>query len=407
MTYRATDIPLFPKAALPEDPELPALPQLFDGGWVWDACCREFGPTETYPRQIRVRQVSHVPGRQAVLSYMAEWAPDDYIPSEHFTIRMSRGQPVELFLYPNDRHLPGLCQAADPETAIELVNNYVLALRSRRAIHVELIRYRPGNRAVLRHRLGKTGFYVRVVRPDALDSVLKAAEIIGKSEFVAPRLAGLWRDGGVMWLSEIPGVNLRKHLRKGRQPDPGIILDGLESLWALPPAADCPPFDLARTYRRAKRSFRHALKGDEDAQNALNGVIGPLDSFVASWQPTSTAHNDFYDDQMLVLPEGKVAVVDFEEAGLGDPMLDAGNFLAHLRWSAEFSRKRSGAEASGAYCQVFRKAALDRMQWDSRELAMREAVCLFRICTNSIRHIQADWRSRLKAGLSLVSEAAR
>ena len=33
-----------------------------------------------------------------------------------------------------------------------------------------------------------------------------------------------------------------------------------------------------------------------------------------------------------------------------------------------------------------------------------QAVCLFRICTNTIRRPQGDWRSRLEAGLSLVNE---
>ena len=69
-----------------------------------------------------------------------------------------------------------------------------------------------------------------------------------------------------------------------------------------------------------------------------------LDSFVESWRPSRIAHNDFYDDQMLVLPDGGIAMVDFEETGPGDPMLDVGNFLAHLRWGYQIGRGR-GAEA--------------------------------------------------------------
>ena len=61
-----------------------------------------------------------------------------------------------------------------------------------------------------------------------------------------------------------------------------------------------------------------------------------VDPFVASREPSGTVHNYFYDDQMhcyddqmLMLPDGRVALVDFEEAGPGDSMLDVGNFLAH------------------------------------------------------------------------------
>ena len=42
---------------------------------------------------------------------------------------------------------------------------------------------------------------------------------------------------------------------------------------------------------------------------------------------------------------------------------------------------------------------------DASELDLREAACLFRICTNAIRHPRADWIGKLEAGLGLVNEA--
>ena len=95
--------------------------------------------------------------------------------------------------------------------------------------------------------------------------------------------------------------------------------------------------------------------------------------------------------------------MDFEEAGPGDPMLDVGNFLAHLKWRSCLGRKRK-EDASGDYYREFRDAALERFGWRERELALRESVCLFRICTNTIRHPQADWLQRLESGLRLVNE---
>ena len=50
------------------------------------------------------------------------------------------------------------------------------------------------------------------------------------------------------------------------------------------------------------------------------------------------------------------------------------------------------------------RAALERFRWSERELALREAACLFRICTYVIRHPQPDWRGKLETGLSLVNE---
>ena len=84
-------------------------------------------------------------------------------------------------------------------------------------------------------------------------------------------------------------------------------------------------------------------------------------------------------------------------------MLDVGNFLAHLRWATGFGGTRR-AEWSGEYYGVFERAAIDRFRWDRRDLALREATCIFRICTNAIRRPKGDWLNRLEAGLELVSE---
>ena len=84
-------------------------------------------------------------------------------------------------------------------------------------------------------------------------------------------------------------------------------------------------------------------------------------------------------------------------------MLDVGNFLAHLRWAFHFGREQE-ASAKIAYYSIFRTASLDRLGWSEQELALREAVCLFRVCTNAIRHPRPDWRDRLKEGLSLVND---
>ena len=116
------------------------------------------------------------------------------------------------------------------------------------------------------------------------------------------------------------------------------------------------------------------------------------------------AHNDFYDDQLLVLRDRRFVLVDFEDIAPGDPMLDVGNFLAHLRWSSRFA-KEAHADNCREFYSTLRFAALSRFCWNERNLSLREAICLFRICTNSIRHPRADWHSKLDAGLLLVSES--
>lgn len=395
--------PLYPQIGFPDDAALPALPNLFDGNWVWQASRLRLPAWDSAPERIRVRQFSHNPGRSATVSYIAEWDSEKYIPSEIFTFRLDSGKPAAFSRYPQDVALPGLERVAHPDKALRLLNKHVFAI-PRRKLRVNMVRYRPGSRAVLRHRTGKIRLYVRVMRPPALENLLAAGEQIVHSGFVVPRVAGCWNEGGVIWLSEIPGANVRQRIRRGKPPDPGALLDGLESLWSAPFQSDNRAFNLAGAFRRAKRTFRHALRDIEDAHGILDSATRALEPFARSWRPTSIAHNDLYDDQMLVLPDGRVAIVDFEEAGPGDPMLDIGNFLAHLKWASCFGRKRK-SDASGAFYRQLRAAALDRFRWHAQDLNLREAICLYRITTNTIRRIDSDWQERTIAALSLVNRS--
>ena len=403
MTSRLlTAIPLHPQFDF-GDSALDEVSRLFDGDWVWQEFLTRFGERSGTPHRIGVRQFSHDPGRRALVSYVAEWPPDDFIPDEQFAFEVRCDRDMSVYRYPEDPHLPGLIKAASVESALKLVNRHVMAMPAHR-VRVDMVRYRPGNRAVLRHRFGRFGFYVRVMRPAALGPFPKAARLVQHSGFVAPRIAGCWEAGGVVWLSEILGRNLRRYIHRDKRPPAETLLDGLEALWSVPLGTEgTHPFNLEGAYRRAKRAFRKALVDDEKARGILGDAVRSLDQFVRSWERTHTAHNDFYDDQMLILPDGRIALVDFEEAGPGDPLLDVGNFLAHLRWAALFRRGREAA-AKSAYHEIFRGAALERMGWDGQELTMREAVCLFRVCTNAIRHPRPDWRQRLEEGLTLVNE---
>ena len=309
-----------------------------------------------------------------------------------------------MFRYPQDPYLPGLAGVADPVSAHRLVGRHVLAFPARR-LRVELVRYRPASRAVLRHRVGRARFYVRAIRPRDLEPLLAAATLIQGSGFAAPRVAGVWEKGAAVWLAEIPGTNLRRVLRDGNPPSPDMLLAGLETIWGLPqPTGGAGPFNLGGRYRYAKRLIGHALRHGGGNWDLMETTTRMLDPFVDGWQPSTAAHNDFYDDQMIILPDGRVSLVDFEEAGPGDPMVDVGNFLAHLRWNSTF-RPKAG-DHTGAYHHRFRQAALDRFGWNPTELNLREAVCLFRICTNPIRRPRPGWYRKLEAGLHLVTRSA-
>ena len=83
-------------------------------------------------------------------------------------------------------------------------------------------------------------------------------------------------------------------------------------------------------------------------------------------------------------------------------MLDVGTMLGHLRWMARFG---TTPDACASFHRLFRSAAIERFGWDVRELALREAFALFRLCTNPVRNISDSWLREVEAGLSLVADA--
>ena len=403
MTLAPAATQYFEPVVLPDDPALPQLPLLFESEWVGGTILEQLPEHYGAPEGIRIHHFIHSIGRRALVSYEVSWPEDQYLPPEYFVAKTSGDEPVELARYPVDSRLPGLVEAAEPNSALELANQHVLTMPARRA-RVQLIRYRPEYRAVLRHRLGRVRLYARVMRPSDVDGFLRTHAVATKTAFVIPGLAGCWNDGGVVWLTEIRGEDLRRRIRKGKAHKPTALLDGLESLWNVP-LNECGirPFSLSRAYSRALGSFKHNLRDDAESAYKVNLIAEALNPFVESWRPSHMAHNDFYDDQLLLMENGRIALVDLEDIGPGDPMLDVGNFLAHLRWSSQSSNQDRAANCR-AYHEEMRRAALERFRWDARSLALREAVCLFRICTNIIRHPKPDWISRLDAGLELVGE---
>ena len=388
------------------DKALPGLGRLFDTEWVWDAFCKQFGAPEETPDRLRLQHFIYRPGARAVVGYAMERQWGRWVVEDQFAFELRAGKRRRLFRYPDDPYLPGLPQVASALEAHQLLPKYV-PLHPHR-LHVEAVRYRPTTRAVLRYyahwrrrSVGEVTLYVRVMPPERVARLLTAGELAERSGFVLPRLLGHWPEGGVVWLAETPGKTVRALIREGEPPDPEQILDGLAPLWsASVSGSEGRPLDVAAAYHWTEDVLSRALP-EGAAQGVLRQATEILRPFAETWRPSALAHNDFYDDQIILTPTGRLALVDFEETGPGDPLLDVGNLLAHLRWMARFS---DAPEAFDTYRHELRSAALQRFGWDERALALREAFALFRLASNPIRQLQRDRLQTVETVLAMVAE---
>jgi hypothetical protein len=340
--------------------------------------------------------------------YTADWRLGEGLIEGDFAVEMKASSEVSLFRYPTDPYLPGLSAVATPSRAHDLLAHYV-GIRPHR-VHVSAVRYRATRRAVLRHKVSwghgaRASFYVRVMPPSRLERFLEIGNAASLSGFVLPRLAGHWSDGGVAWLSEVPGVTARAQIRRGKGIAPGLLLDALEPLWAGPFANQTMrPLNVAADFGHTLGVLDRVLDNGP-GRDLLGAVRGPIEEFVTGWAPSALAHNDFYDNQIIVTPDGRPAIVDFEEVGPGDPMIDVGNMLAHLRWQAHFQITGPAAEALAGYRRQMRALALSRYGWDEEALDMREAYSLFRLSSNPARHQRDNWHESVAQALALTKDA--
>ena len=399
--------PLKPEVTLPLDTGLPGLLRLFDGEWVWQAFCNEFGEPDERPTRIRPRQLRYRPGSQALVCFAVEWQRGRWVAEDQFAVELRARKPPRLFRYPEDPYLPGLRIAASAADAHGLLTKYVRSFSPQR-LRVEAVRYRPATRAVLRHiaswrraRTGSVTLFARVMRPRQVEPLLAASGLAEHSGFNLPRLVGYWAEGGVVWMAKVPGDPVRTLVRRGTPPDPDRILGGLAKLWSSRVQPDQGhPFDLSGRFQTTERLLSQLLQSEE-ARRLLQQLTSILGPFSDEWRPSALAHNDFYDDQVVLTPEGQLVLVDFEEIGPGDPLLDVGKLLAHLRRAARFG---SAQAACDTYRRQVRSAALARFGWEPQALDLREAIALFLLAPSPVRQLRRNWAKRVETGLILASE---
>jgi hypothetical protein len=137
-------------------------------------------------------------------------------------------------------------------------------------------------------------------------------------------------------------------------------------------------------------------------------TAGRLAEAVIGWDEESEppdewiVHGDLYENQILVDGEA-FGLIDLDDLGPGDPLLDAANFSAHLLLLGA-----SGPPAAAVilgYREELRAAFRRRFDADPADLAWREAYCLLRLVAGPFRVLHPDWPRRMAQRLTLATEA--
>jgi Phosphotransferase enzyme family len=311
-------------------------------------------------------------------------------------------------------------------------------------IAAEPVRYKPGNRCVLRYRLtfGEPQAAGRAGATRTCTVVAKLYQDLDEAQAATDLLARLREQASVTWTARpigvVPGLPLALTEDLGSSRDPVPALSGLEVVRPGSPEAFPVVGQAARALaelhtcgldtgglgrrtgadeagKAAKRAWLLEQYVPELAPD-VRRVTGALTATLAAL-PTDTlrpGHGSYKGSQLLVR-DGSVFLVDFDQFCLADPALDVGYFLAYLR-PAGFWYRRAGRRAwFDAAADVFLSTYLHRLAERGEPAATRagiaarapvfEAALLLKIAARRANRLHSPRPGEVAAVLDEVSRS--
>jgi aminoglycoside phosphotransferase len=287
--------------------------------------------------------------RQPVLRVADTSAADRSVPRSALLGAASEDGRIAVRISPDDPVMPQLTRLTDPWHLAFLVGD----LSGRPAVApgqvtVDTIRYRPGQRHVLRVRLGGDAWvYVKTDRDCSGARAVETATFLrdrvadgAPGASVALPLGYAAKDSTALWWN-VPGVPLSRQVTA--QPAgalQSVALAG-RALRVLHESPVGPPSLPRRSGPEGVQAeAEETLRAGEHVavllpavgrtcQEVVSQVVAGLHR-VAGEAPALN-HGDFKSGNLLV-DRGRLTILDLDRAAWADPAKDLGKFLVDLRW---------------------------------------------------------------------------
>jgi hypothetical protein len=363
-------------------------------------------------------------------------APVDGAPAQYLAVSWQPGAAgggtaaVAVLTSPDDPAMPQLARLTNPDYLASLAARFgagpaktVRGTRQRR-LEVTPLRYRPGQRHVLRVRggQGSPGF---IVKTDKEGSGQRATEVAAHlGPLLAQRCPGARvaqpmgfspEDSAALWRLA-PGSAL-SHLLGGSERDAAayvalvggaarVLHDRALAAVGASLADGLPGHDVATEVRSTLRAGEHLHALVPALGREFDGVAAAVEHALqgCSEAALSFLHGDLKSDNLLV-HDGSVRVLDLDRVCRGDAALDLAKFWADLRWwsgsDEEAQRLRAalragyGPGADDRWARAVVLAALFELKFAARRCAVHDP----------------QWESRVRAQVELaqstLSSAAR
>jgi aminoglycoside phosphotransferase (APT) family kinase protein len=260
---------------------------------------------------------------------------------------------IRLQIWPLDPKFPHLVNLGDPSHAAEMLASLGVAQDGKQLPVITPIRYRPGERHVLRYEIPLSAadherdqcLYAKLYKneQDASRAFGVANRVVdwldaNPQGLQGNRAAAMSQEDCAILYPHAPGVPLSHQLdRSNRWLASQLKTTGkaLATMHSGPESlqAGLKENSFANEAKVVKRASEHIQALLPETYEKILNILDSLQMHYAELpqeKPTFT-HSDFKADHLLSTPQG-LTLIDLDTCTLTDPALDLGKFLADLEW---------------------------------------------------------------------------
>ncbi|MEZ5225752.1 MAG: phosphotransferase [Acidimicrobiales bacterium] len=303
------------------------------------------------------------------------------------------------WMFPTDRRMRRAAEVMHPSTDLA----FDVGLPG--WAHSEVAEYAPERSLTVRAAddRSSTLAFVKLYAPDTVDSSVFADRYRrvadwfadGHDDVSTPRVLGRSSDGALLALSPLPGWSWRS-VSSGQLDR---VLHGLGAAIAhlhhLPISADDRPFGRLQI-ERVVHSAELVGRARPETSSRLEAVAERWASRARPGGEQVLLHGDCHPNNTLV-DDGRLSLIDLDQAGVGSPAADIASFLARLSHGVVLGDMRTDradqlADAFLAgYAEVRRLPDDDDLRWHrvAALIAERSIRAVNRVDTRALEHLDA------------------
>ena len=292
--------------------------------------------------------------------------------------------------FPHDRKLPALGHVFEANRRSRFVQKLLPRLQAADVALVETLAYKPERRYVGLLAGENARFVLKLYGPGASAARSVHRDIAPKGPLRVARCVGRSRRHRALAFEWLAGERLASRVA-AETADLDVIAGVANALGELHRQLRVAKISRVPQYGSFLMAAARSLGGLEPsyADRAVDLALAAACALQEQSTDVQPIHGDFYAEQVLLGDSG-VAILDLDHAGWGDPVLDPGNFLAHLEYDVITGQigsdtRDSIAEAliGGYECATARSIAA--------RMPASVAVNLLRLATRPFRTRARNW----------------